>query len=101
MNHLQKMVLLSDTQALGEMGFQWTKLWKRRTISQQWFKEGLLVFHAENRLFAKGTLSNMRKQNIKNFLHEWSCLSNDDEYAAHQESSQSIINLFCFGIKKT
>ena len=30
------------------------------------------------------------KAKHKNFLHDWSCLNNDDEYAAHHESSQSI-----------
>ena len=30
------------------------------------------------------------KAKYKNFLHEWSCLNNDDEYASLHESSKSI-----------
>ena len=32
----------------------------------------------------------LEKAKYKNFLHEWSCLNNDDKYEAYHESSQSI-----------
>ena len=62
---------------------------------------GIIGISRRKQAVCEGNIIKHEKTKYKNFLHEWSCLSNDDEYAAHQESSQSIINLFCFGIKKT
>lgn len=42
MNHLQKVVLLSDIQVEGEVGFQWTNYWKKRTMSQQSGEAGII-----------------------------------------------------------
>ena len=39
---------------------------------------------------SKWNITRHEKAKYKNFVHECSCLSNDDEYAAHHESSQSI-----------
>ena len=39
---------------------------------------------------SKWNITRHEKAKYKNFVHECSCLSNDDEYAVHHESSQSI-----------
>ena len=51
---------------------------------------GLLVSHVENRLFANGPSLKMIKRNMRTFF-----LNNDDEHAAHHESSQSITKQKC------
>ena len=86
MNHLQKVVLLSDIQF--EVGFQWTNYWKRRTISQQSCEAGIIDISRRKDVVCKWSIIKHEKARYKNFLREWSCLnSDDDEYAAHHESS--------------
>ena len=66
MNHLEKVVLLSDTQVEGEVGFQWTSYWKRRIISQKRGQAGIIDPSLTKH--ANGVLLNMRKRNIKPFF---------------------------------
>ena len=70
MNHLQKVVLLSDTQAEGEVEFQWTKHWKRRRISQQNGHTGITGISRRKQAVCEGNVIKHEKAKCKNFLHE-------------------------------
>lgn len=66
-NHFLKVVLLSEIQGQKGSEVPMGKHWRKRTISQQRVKQGLLVPDVENILFANRTILNMRKQNIRAF----------------------------------
>ena len=77
MNHLEKVVLLSDRQVEGEVGFQWTSYWKRRIISQKRGQAGIIDPSLTKHAVCKWSFIKHEKTKFKNFLHEWSCLNND------------------------
>ena len=51
---------------------------------------GIIGISRRKQSVCKWNTVKYEKAKYKNFLHEWSCLNNDDGCAAHHESSESI-----------